>query len=117
MRRTVTASGRLSTHVLDTAAGRPAAGVTVQLRDPDELLATATTSADGRALLLEDGLRAGPYELAFAIGAYFAATGTPTADPPFLDVVVVRFSVSDPGAHHHVPLLATPWSYSVYRGS
>ncbi len=113
----MSASGRLSTHVLDTAAGRPAAGVTIELRDPAELLASATTGADGRAVLLEEGLRAGPYELAFAMGDYFAAAGAATADPPFLDVVVVRFAVSDPSAHHHVPLLATPWSYSVYRGS
>jgi 5-hydroxyisourate hydrolase len=101
----------LSTHVLDTVRGRPAAGVAVELRDPDVVVASVATDADGRAVLLESGLRAGPYELRFAIGAYF------DEDPPFLDVVPIRFNVVDPASHHHVPLLCSPWSYTTYRGS
>lgn len=120
----------LTTHVLDTARGVPAAGVQVTLlhRPPDShgvTVTTATTNADGRtdAPLLGPGeLRAGEYELRFAVGAYFAATGgeaagPPTGGPPFLDVVPVRFGVADPDAHYHVPLLVSPWSYSTYRGS
>jgi 5-hydroxyisourate hydrolase len=111
-------AGHLTTHVLDLAAGRPAAGVAVELRDPDALLTSAETGADGRAALTPpDGLRAGPYELRFAVAPYFAAAGAALAFPPFLDVVVVRFAVADAGADHHVPLLVTPSSYTVYRGS
>jgi len=104
----------LTTHVLDIARGRPAAGVAIELLRDGELLATAVTNADGRTdgPLLEQ-LEAGTYELRFAVGGYFAAGG----DPPFLDVVPVRFGVSDPGAHHHVPLLVAPGGYSTYRGS
>ena len=98
----------LSTHVLDTAKGRPAAGVASELRRGDDVL-TATTDEDGRARLLED-TPAGEYELTFAVGDYFGEHG-------FLDRVPVRFTVSDPDAHYHVPLLASPWSYSTYRGS
>jgi 5-hydroxyisourate hydrolase len=101
---------RLSTHVLDTVNGRPAAGVTVELRDPEAVVTVVETDADGRALVLE-GLRAGAYELRFAIGAYFGEA------EPFLDWVPVRFVVRDPEADHHVPLLCTPWSYTTYRGS
>jgi 5-hydroxyisourate hydrolase len=102
----------LTTHVLDIAAGRPAAGVAVTLLREDEVVATAVTNADGRATLLES-LGAGVYELHFAVGDYFGAG----AEPPFLDVVPVRFGVSDPETHHHVPLLVAPWAYSTYRGS
>jgi 5-hydroxyisourate hydrolase len=105
----------LTTHVLDTARGRPAAGVAIELArltgGGRELLATATTNADGRTdepLLRE--LAAGEYELAFAVGDYFG-------EAPFLDRVPVRFRVADPDAHYHVPLLVSPWSYSTYRGS
>ena len=101
----------ITTHVLDTVRGRPAAGVTVELRYPDAVVATAVTDADGRAVVLDSGLRAGPYELRFAVGAYF------DQDPAFLDVVPVRFNVADPGADHHVPLLCSPWAYTTYRGS
>jgi 5-hydroxyisourate hydrolase len=112
-------SGTLTTHVLDIARGRPAAGVgiaLVRLADGggEQPLASAVTNADGRTdAPLLGALEAGVYELRFAIGAYFAAGG----EPPFLDVVPVRFGVSDPGAHHHVPLLVSPWAYSTYRGS
>jgi 5-hydroxyisourate hydrolase len=99
----------LTTHVLDTARGRPAAGVAIELRRGGETVATVTTDADGRARVLES-LQAGEYELEFAVGDYFG-------ERPFLDRVPVRFSVSEPGAHYHVPLLVSPWSYSTYRGS
>jgi hydroxyisourate hydrolase len=104
----------LTTHVLDVARGRPAAGVAIELERDGELLARAVTNADGRtdAPLLER-LEAGVYELRFAVGDYFGRAG----EPPFLDVVPVRFGVSDPGAHHHVPLLVAPGGYSTYRGS
>jgi 5-hydroxyisourate hydrolase len=98
----------LSTHVLDTARGRPAAGVAIELRRGDLVIA-ATTDEDGRARLLEE-TPAGEYELTFAIGDYFG-------DRTFLDRVPVRFSIADPAAHYHVPLLVSPWSYSTYRGS
>ncbi len=101
----------LTTHVLDVAQGRPAAGVAVALLRDGVVVAEAVTNADGRtdAPLLET-LEAGEYELRFAVGDYFGAAG-------FLDVVPVRFGVTDPGAHHHVPLLVAPGGYSTYRGS
>jgi 5-hydroxyisourate hydrolase len=102
----------LTTHVLDIAAGRPAAGVAVTLVREDRVVATAVTNTDGRATLLES-LEAGAYELRFAVGDYFGAG----AELPFLDIVPVRFGVSDPETHHHVPLLVAPWAYSTYRGS
>ena len=105
-------SGRLTTHVLDVAAGRPAAGIAITLLRDDAVVAEAVTDADGRATVL-DALEAGVYELRFAVGEHFAAD----AQPAFLDVVPVRFGVSDPDAHHHVPLLVAPWAYSTYRGS
>jgi hydroxyisourate hydrolase len=116
--------GRLTTHVLDTHAGRPAAGLRVELyrAEGDTLtpLADLVTNADGRAdgpLLQGDALRPGRYELRFHVGAYFAARGVPLADPPFLDVVPVAFAVAEPEGHYHVPLLVSPWAYSTYRGS
>jgi 5-hydroxyisourate hydrolase len=98
----------LSTHVLDTVRGRPAAGVAIELRRGDELIAAATDD-DGRARLLED-TPAGEYELTFAVGDYFG-------ERAFLDRVPVRFTIADPDQHYHVPLLVSPWSYSTYRGS
>jgi 5-hydroxyisourate hydrolase len=98
----------LSTHVLDTAKGVPAAGVAIELRHGDELI-TATTNEDGRARLLDD-TPPGEYELTFAVGDYFG-------ERPFLDRVPIRFTIADPAAHYHVPLLVSPWSYSTYRGS
>ena len=106
-------SGRLTTHVLDTAAGRPAAGIPVTLHRDGALVAEAVTNADGRtdAPLLEDvAFTAGVYELTFSVGAHFGGAG-------FLDRVPVRFTVSDAGEHHHVPLLVSPFAYSTYRGS
>jgi 5-hydroxyisourate hydrolase len=113
--------GSLTTHVLDVARGRPAAGIAIELWRDGALVASATTDEDGRTgAPLLDALEVGAYELRFAVGPYFAATagdGPPASDPPFLDVVPVRFGVADADAHHHVPLLVSPWSYSTYRGS
>ncbi|MDB5745912.1 MAG: uraH [Massilia sp.] len=116
--------GKLSTHVLDTAHGRPAAGVAIELYALDAgsrtLLAQARTNAEGRcdAPLLEgDALQAGRYELVFAAGDYFAAQGVALPDPRFVDRVTIAFGVADPGQNYHVPLVVTPWSYSTYRGS
>jgi len=114
--------GRLTTHILDTVNGGPAPGVDVRLYalgDARELVASATTDDDGRTAypLLEDELLVtGRYELEFDIGAYFRARGADLAEPPFLDTVVIRFAV-DGTSDYHVPLLASPWSYSTYRGS
>lgn len=114
--------GRLTTHVLDTMNGTPAADVAIRLfrlGDERRKCAEATTNDDGRtdAPLLEgDGFQAGTYELEFDIGDYFWRRGADQSDPPFLDTVVIRFSVNA-GEHYHVPLLASAWSYSTYRGS
>ena len=105
----------LSIHVLDTARGRPAAGMKIDLwsRDRSLLVKTVTTNSDGRTdapLLSGDAMAAGVYELVFHVGDYFG-------DRSFLDQVPVRFTISDPKAKYHVPLLVTPWAYSTYRGS
>jgi 2-oxo-4-hydroxy-4-carboxy-5-ureidoimidazoline decarboxylase len=118
-------NGRLSTHVLDTHSGSPAAGVELELRElcalgPSRLIARAVTNADGRTdqpLIHGRPLPMGHYELTFRTGAYFAARGVPRSDPPFLDVIPIRFGVAEPEGHLHVPLLVTPWSYATYRGS
>jgi len=115
----------LTTHVLDTTRGRPAAGVEIELHalgadGSRSLVAKATTNADGRTdspLIAAADARVGQFELSFHVGAYFRAQGATVADPAFLDVVPIRFSVADPKAHYHVPLVVTPWSYSTYRGS
>ena len=116
--------GRLSTHVLDLVSGRPATGVRVVLKElglgSEGVLKEAVTNADGRtdAPLLAGGpLRVGSYEIAFHIAAYFAKRGVSASRPPFLDVVPIRFAIAEPEAHYHVPLLASPWAYSTYRGS
>jgi 5-hydroxyisourate hydrolase len=113
-------SGLLTTHVLDTANGRPAAGLEIALfrieGDERSALKTVRTNDDGRTdepLLKEDEFERGVYEIFFHLGEYFGEGG----EPPFLDRVPVRFGISDPDAHYHVPLLASPWSYSTYRGS
>ncbi|HTJ95143.1 MAG TPA: hydroxyisourate hydrolase [Pararobbsia sp.] len=116
--------GKLTTHVLDTAQGRPGAGIRIELfrveRNARTPLADTLTNADGRcnAPLLEGPtLVAGRYELVFHAGLYFAASGVVLPDPPFVDEVVLRFGIADATAHYHVPLLVSPWSYSTYRGS
>jgi 5-hydroxyisourate hydrolase len=115
---------KLSTHVLDTAHGRPAAGVAIALYRIDgearTLLKQTATNADGRcdAPLLEGAmLTAGRYELVFAAGDYFAAQGVPLPEPRFVDRVTIAFGVADAAQNYHVPLVVTPWSYSTYRGS
>ncbi|MDX7950129.1 hydroxyisourate hydrolase [Lichenihabitans sp. Uapishka_5] len=116
---------RLSTHVLDTASGRPAAGVALVLsrfsdgRHRTVLLQTVT-NADGRTdapLLGGEALQPGLYELAFHVGDYFRQQGVVLPEPAFLDVVPIRFGIADPQGHYHVPLLVSPWSFSTYRGS
>ncbi|WP_414832044.1 hydroxyisourate hydrolase [Afifella sp. YEN Y35] len=113
--------GRLTTHVLDTAAGRPASGLRIELFDAaGEKLREVSTNADGRcdAPLLEGSdFKAGRYELLFHVGDYFRGSGVDLPDPAFLDVVPVRFGIADPGTHYHVPLLVSPYGYSTYRGS
>ena len=116
--------GKLTTHVLDTANGRPGADIKVELfalsGDSRRALKTTTTNHDGRCnepLLEGDALTAGEYELVFHAGDYFASIGTKVPEPRFVDRVVLRFGVADAGAHYHVPLLVSPWSYSTYRGS
>jgi len=116
--------GKLTTHVLDTAHGCPAAGVRLALfRIEGEariLVRRAQTNADGRcdAPILQDAeFVAGVYELQFEAGAYFAARGVDLPQPRFVDVVSLRFGIADGSAHYHVPLLVSPFSYSTYRGS
>ncbi len=116
--------GHLSTHVLDTARGRPAAGIPVSLFRiaPDgtrRLIERAVTNHDGRTdapLMSGPRVVPGTYELTFAVAAYFAAS-LPDDAAPFLDVVPLRFTLADPDAGYHVPLLVSPWSYATYRGS
>lgn len=117
-------SGRLSTHVLDTHRGRPAKGVAIALfelwGEERRPVAHGVTNADGRTDAPLIGGRPLPiarYELRFDLGAYFAGLQVPTADPPFLDTVPIRFAIAEPEGHYHVPLLATPWGYTTYRGS
>ena len=107
--------GKLSTHVLDTAHGRPAAGMKIELRrmPGGALIKTLTTNNDGRTdqpVLGPEEIQAGDYELSFHVGAYFG-------EAKFLEVVPVRFRIADATQNYHVPLLCTPWSYSTYRGS
>ena len=117
--------GRLSTHVLDTHSGKPAAGISVVLTELSDLgearvIARTVTNSDGRTdqpLIGGRPVPIGRYELMFSVGAYFAGRNVPMSDPPFLDQIPLRFSVSDPEGHLHVPLLVTPWSYGTYRGS
>ncbi|MGY6409853.1 MAG: hydroxyisourate hydrolase [Alkalilacustris sp.] len=117
-------TGRLTTHVLDTARGRPAAGLRLSLwriegttRTP---LGQAATNSDGRTdapLIAPGDLRPGTYEIVFEAGAYLRTTLPDLPEPPFLDTIPIRFGVSDPDAHHHVPLLLAAHGYSTYRGS
>ncbi len=116
--------GRLTTHVLDTANGRPGAGIRITLyRNLGEryaLVRDAVTNADGRcdeSLLEGEAFSRGRYRLVFAAGEYFARQGAVLPDLPFVDEVVLDFGVADAAAHYHVPLLVSPWSWSTYRGS
>jgi len=117
--------GRLSTHVLDNHNGKPASGIEITLTELSELgvsrvVTRAVTNSDGRTdapLIGGRPVPIGRYELKFALGKYFAGRGIPMSDPPFLDEIPLRFAVSEPEGHLHVPLLVTPWSYATYRGS
>lgn len=115
--------GKLTTHVLDTANGKPGEGIAVRLYRLDgerqELVHTQTND-DGRCnkpLLEGDALVTGKYELVFAAGDYFRRLGQSLPEPLFVDEVVLRFGIADASLHYHVPLLVSPWSYSTYRGS
>jgi len=115
--------GLLTTHVLDTASGKPAVGLTIELfrigREA-ERVAVATTNAEGRVdrpLLEGAAFAAGVYELRFHAGDYLRRSGAKVTEPAFLDVVPIRFGISAPADHYHVPLLLSPYGYSTYRGS
>ncbi|WP_048646877.1 hydroxyisourate hydrolase [Nitratireductor soli] len=115
--------GRLTTHVLDTASGKPAAGMKIALYriagEERTLLKTVTTNDDGRCdapLLQGADFATGAYELVFEAGAYLAAQGTPLPQPAFLDRIPIRFGMAE-NVHYHVPLLVSPYGYSTYRGS
>jgi 5-hydroxyisourate hydrolase len=117
--------GRITTHVLDTALGRPGAGIAVTLYRVNssggrDKLGDFTTNADGRCdrpLLEGAAFTAGTYELVFAAGAYFDRAGLTLPEPKFLDEVIIRFGIAAADQHYHVPLLLSPYSYSTYRGS
>lgn len=116
--------GRLTTHVLDAAHGRPGSAIAIELYRVDgaqlQLLGSTQTNADGRcdAPLLEGAaFSAGTYQLQFAVGDYYRALGVALPAPAFFDVIVLRFGVADSTQHYHVPLLVSPYSYSTYRGS
>lgn len=118
------AAGFLTTHVLDTARGVPAAGLCIDLYRITGATRThlvgMETNADGRTdqpILPQSDFAIGQYELVFHAGAYLSASGTPPEEPRFLDVIPIRFGISDPDAHYHVPLLLSPFGYSTYRGS
>jgi 2-oxo-4-hydroxy-4-carboxy-5-ureidoimidazoline decarboxylase len=118
-------NGRLSTHVLDNHAGRPAAGMALVLRelsdhDAPRLLVNTRTNKDGRTdvpLISDRPVAIGQYEILFSVADYYRTRSVPLAEPPFLDLVPIRFSIAEPEGHYHVPLLVTPWSYATYRGS
>ncbi len=117
--------GRLSTHVLDVHGGVPGAGVPIELwelsrQGESHLLARTVSNKDGRTdrpLISERPVPIGTYELRFSVAGYFQARGVALNEPPFLDVVPIRFSVAEPEANYHVPLVVSPWSYTTYRGS
>ncbi|MGG3571345.1 hydroxyisourate hydrolase [Bacillus gobiensis] len=116
--------GQLTTHILDLTHGIPASRVKIELYSIEQsnrsLLANSITNKDGRVdkpLLSEEKMVSGEYELLFYIGDYFKEKETPLPDPPFLNIVSVRFGIADSSSHYHVPLLVSPWGYQVYRGS
>lgn len=113
--------GQLTTHVLDTSAGLPAAGVRIELLALDSAAphpVVRITGNDGRCtpLLAGDDLRTGRYALTFDTAAYFRARGVALPEPAFFEQAIIRIGIADPAQHYHVPLLISPWSYSVYRG-
>ena len=115
--------GKLTTHVLDISAGIPAAGLAIELHRADApegpALVSAVTGPDGRCpspLLEGVAFAAGRYRLTYRLAAYFRARNVALPDPPFIEDAVIHLGIAEPGQHYHVPLLVTPWSYSVYRG-
>jgi 5-hydroxyisourate hydrolase len=115
----------VTTHILDVTIGRPAQDVRVELYELEggserRRIADVVTNTDGRTdkpLVTADQARAGRFELVFHVGDYFRSRRAELADPPFLDIVPIRFGVADAKAHYHVPLIVSPWSYSIYRGN
>ena len=117
-------SGRLTTHVLDTAVGKPAEGLRIDLYRLDgeerQLIRTVRTDSDGRVdgpLAEGEVFKAGQYELVFHAGDYLRSAGVSLSEPAFLDLIPLRFGIADPAIHYHVPLLLSPYGYSTYRGS
>jgi 5-hydroxyisourate hydrolase len=117
-------NGQLTTHVLDSANGIPAEGVIIELfhlsGETRTLLKSVVTNSNGRVdlpVLAAEEMQAATYELRFHVAAYFQAKGALLTTPPFLDEIPIRFSIADADAHYHVPLLVSPWAYSIYRGS
>jgi 5-hydroxyisourate hydrolase len=115
--------GQLTTHVLDTSAGLPASGVRIELHDltsdRQEPLLSVVTGRDGRCpapLIAGAAFHAGRYSLTYFVAAYFRARGVALPDPAFIEEAVIRIGIAHPDEHYHVPLLISPWSYSVYRG-
>ena len=114
----------LTTHVLDTANGKPGEGIMIVFSvlegETYKLLTTVTTNADGRnaqPLLTPENMKAGKYQLVFYVGEYFTKLGTQLPNPPFLEKAIIQFGMADATAHYHVPILVSPWSYTTYRGS
>jgi 5-hydroxyisourate hydrolase len=114
----------LTTHVLDTASGKPGEGVKIEFSvlegEAYKLVTTVTTNADGRnaqPLLTPENMKAGKYQLVFYTGEYFAKQGTVLPNPPFLEKAIIQFGMADATSHYHVPILVSPWSYTTYRGS
>lgn len=115
--------GRLTTHVLDTALGRPASGLKIELWSQGEnpaRISSHVTNTDGRVdgpIVEGEAFKTGEYELRFHAGDYLKATGQSLPDPLFLDIIPIRFGIAEPDGHYHVPLLVSPFGYSTYRGS
>lgn len=115
-------AGKLTTHILDTAQGQPAADVIVELfqislSQNAKLIKTLTTHADGHTdqpLLTSGEMKKGTYELRFAMGGYFAKQSETLPDPLFLNIIPIRFSIADISKHYHIPLICSPWSYSTF---
>ncbi len=114
----------LTTHMLDIASGKPAQGVRIDFSvlrgDAYSLIKTVYTNADGRTpepLLTAETMKVGQYQLVFYIAEYFTKLGTVLPNPPFLEKAVIQFGMSDAASHYHVPILASPWSFTTYRGS
>ena len=124
IRTAFAATPGLTTHMLDTVSGKPAEGVRIDFSVADgdgyRLIRTVHTNADGRnaePLLTAETMKVGQYQLVFFVAEYFARQKVPLAEPAFIDKAVIQFGIADATSHYHVPLLASPWSYTTYRGS